>query len=167
MDAATAGLIGTAIGAVTGFAGTILTGQYNLEKERHQWHRTIEQERQKWQRDNIQEIYSNCLYYLARILMASEVMVDSFGQQVPIRKEEHHREFFSDYSEAQRWLEMLLIHHPFRTAQNPPFPITPEYNALCTQIHQFSGLQMPNLNLVKPLRVSIVNLAARDPRVQT
>ena len=59
MDSAVAGLIGAAVGAVSGFAGTLLTSWISLTKEREQSKRNTRIEKDQWLRDRLQEIYGN------------------------------------------------------------------------------------------------------------
>lgn len=156
MDSAVAGLIGAAVGAVSGFAGTLLTSWISLTKEREQSKRNTRIEKDQWLRDRLQEIYGNCLYYLSKVLMASDISIDQ-GKAVAILSKEHQRNLFLDYSDAQRWLAMLLVYHPSRGSS--------EYSMLCHHIEQFSSNQIPNLAAVTPLRDMIINLAAGDTRL--
>ena len=45
--------------------------------------------------------------------MASDISIDQ-GKAVAILSKEHQRNLFLDYSDAQRWLAMLLVYHPSR-----------------------------------------------------
>jgi hypothetical protein len=157
MDSGVAGLIGAVIGAASGFLGSLLTSWLTLKKEKEQWLRNKELEQEIWLRDRLQEIYSNCIDYLSRISKASEVSLES-GRILPLLSIEHQRELFLDYSEAQKWLGILLVSHPARESNY--------YDALYQLITSFSNSRVPNLDEANQLRATIINLAARDVRLQ-
>lgn len=157
MDSAVAGLIGAGIGASTGFISTLLSSWLSLRRERDQWERSVSAERDKWLRDNLQEIYGNCLYYLSRVLMGSEITVES-GKPFAVTRIEHQRELFLDYSEAQKWLGLLLVYHHS--------PGSSEYAMLSHHISIFSREQVPNLTSVPQLRQTIISLASKDLRLR-
>jgi gas vesicle protein len=157
MDSAIAGLFGGVIGAVAGLVGSLSTSWLTLKKEREQALRNKEIEKEKWLRERLQESYVNCIDYLSRISKASEIYIES-GKLSAILSKEHQRELFLDYSEAQKWLGMLLVYHPARESEH--------YYDLCREITRFSDGQLPNLGSAKHLRSCIIDLAARDARLQ-
>jgi gas vesicle protein len=161
MDSAIAGLIGGAIGAATGLIGSLSTSWLSLKKEREQSLRNKEVEQEKWVRERSQEAYSNCIDYLSRISRASEISIES-GQPSVILAKEHQRELFSDYSESQKWLGMLLIYYPHKEED----PMRGGYSTLCQEIMEFSSGQVPNFDLAKQLREKIIDLASTDVRLQ-
>jgi gas vesicle protein len=158
MDSAIAGLIGGVIGAAAGLVGSLSTSWLALKKEREQALRNKEIEQEKWLRERLQETYVNCIDYLSRISKASEIYLAESGELSAILSKEHQRELFLDYSETQKWLGMLLVYHPARGSER--------YYDLCQAITSFSAGQLPNLNSAKQLRSSIIDLAARDARLQ-
>lgn len=154
MDSAIAGLIGAFIGACFGLLGSLLTSWLTLKKEREQWLKDKEVEQEKWLRDKLQEIYSNCIDYLSKISRASEISSDG----TPYIKQEHLRETFSDYSDAQKCLGILLIYHPDRRRNH--------YENLYQAITDFSNNQLPHLRgQHHQLRETIIELAATDIRI--
>jgi len=157
MDSAIAGLIGGVIGAATGLVGSLSTSWLTVRKEREQSMRNREAEQEKWLRERLQETYSNCIDYLSRISRASEISIES-GQLSATLAKEHQRELFSDYSEAQKWLGMLLVYHPARESNH--------YEDLYQAITKFSSNQVPNFAFAKQLRATIIDLAASDVRLQ-
>ncbi|MGB3788981.1 MAG: hypothetical protein WA949_13300 [Phormidesmis sp.] len=158
MDSATAGLIGAAIGASTGLASTLLTNWLGLKKEKEQWKRNIESEHERWLRENLQDVYGNCLYSLSRLLAASEITIEA-GKLGAVLSKEHQREFFLDYSEAQKWLGLLLIYHPSKGSGN--------YSASSHQIATFSNARVPQIDSVQHLRGAVINLASKDIRLHS
>jgi tetratricopeptide (TPR) repeat protein len=86
MDAAVAGLIGVAIGAIGGLIAPIV----NLRVSEKLSIRERKAEHGKWQRERLQEIYSNSI----------DCLTDS-----PM-----------NCSEAKKWLNLLLIYHSSRDA---------------------------------------------------
>ena len=107
-------------------------------------------------RDKLQETYGNCLDYLSRMLRASEVTVEG-GKLGAVMRTEHQREFFLDYSEAQKWLGLLLVYHPHKGSS--------EYSMLSHQISIFSNDRVPNLDSIPHLKRMIIDLAAKDLRL--
>ncbi|MEM9451515.1 MAG: hypothetical protein AAGA75_23695 [Cyanobacteria bacterium P01_E01_bin.6] len=154
MDSAIAGLIGAFIGAFFGLLGSLLTNWLTLKKEREQWSKDKEVEQAKWLRDKLQEIYSNCIDYLSKVSRGSEISSDG----TPYLKQEHVRETFSDFSEAQKWLGILLIYHPDRQSNH--------YENLYQAITDFSSNPMSHLSgKHHQLRETIIELVATDTRI--
>lgn len=88
--------------------------------------------------------------------MASEVTVEG-GKLGAVMRTEHQREFFLDYSEAQKWLGLLLVYHPHKGSS--------EYSMLSHQISIFSNDRVPNLDSIPHLKRMIIDLAAKDLRL--
>ena len=68
MDAAVAGLIGAAIGAIAGMTGTLITAYLQAK-----------QEHMKWMRDKRVEAYSNTIRYLVRALNKRSILTFEGG----------------------------------------------------------------------------------------
>jgi hypothetical protein len=96
MDAAVAGLIGAAIGAVAGVLGAIIT--HYLQSS---------QDNKKWVRDKREEAYSNTIRFLLRVLNKRS-MITATG--LTVLGQENIKEWFDDISEAQSWMTSLTIY---------------------------------------------------------
>jgi hypothetical protein len=102
MDPSLAGLIGVGIGAVASLLGAFVSNWLLMRNQKEQWLRDIKAEKEKWLRDRLQEIYSNCLYYL--YLSSSHIPVT----------DELALERAKVFSETQKWLNLLSVYHPFK-----------------------------------------------------
>jgi predicted transcriptional regulator len=99
MDAAIAGLIGAAIGAVAGMAGTLVT-TYLQAKQEHA----------KWIRDKRVEAYSNTIRYLVRALNKRSRFAIEGGTFTSVMGEDVMKEWFDDLSEILAWLSAVSIY---------------------------------------------------------
>ena len=121
MDPAIAGLIGAGIGAIASLLGSLLSNWLLIKKEREQWLLDKQADEDTWLRERLQEIYSNCIDFLSRINRRSELAAKE-GKLEAILVTEHQRELFSDFSEAQKWLGLLVVYHPSNTRDDFPLP---------------------------------------------
>lgn len=96
MDAAVAGLVGAAIGAVAGILGTIIT--HYLQSS---------QDNKKWLRDKREEAYLSAIRFLLRVVNKRSVIT---ATGLTVLAQEDVKEWFDDISEAQSWLTSLTIY---------------------------------------------------------
>jgi hypothetical protein len=99
MDAAIAGLIGAAIGAVAGMAGTLITTYLQAR-----------QEHAKWIRDERVEAYSNTIRYLIRALNKRSSLSLEGGTVTSVMGKDVIKEWFDDLSEILVWLSAASIY---------------------------------------------------------
>jgi hypothetical protein len=99
MDAAIAGLIGAAIGAVAGMAGTLIT-TYLQAKQEHA----------RWIRDKRVEAYSNTIMYLIRALNKRSSLSIDGGTLTSVIGKDVIKEWFDDLSEILVWLSAVSIY---------------------------------------------------------
>lgn len=154
MDPALVGLFGAIIGATASLAGTILSNRATAKKEQNLWELNRQKEQEQWTREKLQEIYSNSLSSLAKLFRQSEILPDG---SVVLSKE-HERDFFNDYSEAQMWVNLLLVYHPGKG--------TKDFSQLVGLIQAFSLYPLPNFQKAKELQMQIIMIAATDTRLQ-
>ena len=155
MDPAIAGLIGAGIGAVASLLGSLLSNLIMTRNEREKWIRAQKTEREKWLRDQLQETYSNCIHHLSMLLgKRSEITAEGKA----ILSKDDVGEWFNDYSEAQKWLALLLVYYPERD--------TPTFDAFRDAVVAFSKGDLPDLKIAKALRDFIIDAAAKDSRLQ-
>ena len=135
MDPTVGNLIGVGIGAFVTLVGVFLSNCLLMRKEREQWDREHKAEQEKWLRDRLQEIYSNCIYYLEGRAAYAYVAPNFKGyvsdtselEQEKLRlgyeqlklgydQMEYNVHKLKDEfdAERQRWLNLLTVHHPFR-----------------------------------------------------
>jgi hypothetical protein len=115
MDPTILAALFTLFGVVIASAVSFLTNWYLSRQQREQWERERKAEKEEWLRDKLQEIYSNCIFYLSR---------ETFSRHIPVPSREeatieyHKLEFESKrldvehQKQLQRWLNLLLIYHP-------------------------------------------------------
>ena len=96
MDAAVAGLIGAAIGAVAGMAGTLITNYLQAK-----------QEHAKWIRDKRVEAYSNAIRYLVRALNKRSSLSIEGGTFTSVMGKDVIKEWFDELSEILVWLTRI------------------------------------------------------------
>jgi len=152
VDSAIAGLIGASIGAIAGLLGSFLSNWLLIRREREQFIREQEAERDRWLRDSLQEIYSNSINYLTIIVNKYAKLPEDVPSSI-----EEIKEWAYDFSEAQKWLGLLLTYHPERNST--------EFNSLTQSIVKFSKNDNTDLWLAKELRDQIIDLAAEDIRL--
>jgi len=96
METATAGLIGALIGATAGLGGSLITNWLQCRSEKS-----------KWLREKRGETYSNAIKYLLHALNKRSAITATgttvIGQDII-------KEWFDEFSEAQRWLTKLRIY---------------------------------------------------------
>jgi hypothetical protein len=154
MDPALIGLLGAIIGASASLLGTILSNRATAKKEQQLWELNRQKEQDQWTREKLQEIYSNCLSSLAKLFRQSEILADG---RVVLSKE-HQRELFNDYSDAQKWVNLLLVYYPRKG--------TNDFSTLVRLVNEFSSYALPNLQKAKELQAYIIAIAGSDPRLQ-
>lgn len=150
MSPAVAGLLGAATGAIASLLGSMISNWLLLRKDREQWLRTREAERENWLREQLQTIYSNCLDYLSRLSRRSKLTAE--GDAILVQ--EHQRELFTDFAEAQKWLALLLVYHPQRGQKG--------FDTFRDYVRDFSKGEMPDDGKARILRLLIIDWAAND-----
>jgi hypothetical protein len=162
-------LVSVGIGAIVTLFGVFLSNWLLIRKEREQWYREHKAEQEKWLRDRLQEIYSNCIYYLGqtpyaasaprlekymvrdapeleyeKLKLGYEQLKLSYDQmEFEVRK--LNVEFDN---QKQRWLNLLAVYHPFRD--------TTEFDDFLAKVRE------------RKLSVAdVTQLSARDPRLQS
>ena len=100
MDAALAGLLGTAVGAVTGLGGSFLTSE-----------RSRSAERQTWRRTKVEESYTQCIRSLLQVLdMRSELQVGADGRVTAVLSLEDQPKYLAAMVDARFWLSVVLMY---------------------------------------------------------
>jgi gas vesicle protein len=99
MDAAVAGLIGAAIGAIAGMTGTLITAYFQAK-----------QEHRKWMRDKRVEAYSNTIRYLVRALNKRSILTFEGGTLTSVIGKDVIKEWFDDLSEVLVWLSAVSMY---------------------------------------------------------
>jgi hypothetical protein len=169
MDPIVGNLISVGIGAFVTLLGVFLSNWLLIHKEREQWHRERKAEQEKWLRDKLQEIYSNCIYYLGYTPFAasaprfegysirheSEIEFEKLKlgyEQLKLGYEQlefEHSRFNSEFNnEKLKWLNLLAVYHPFRG--------TAEFDNFLTRQREH-----------RLTVADVTELAARDPRLQS
>jgi hypothetical protein len=102
------------IGLLSGVIGGVVGGSFSLMNTLISTKSQERREKQQWVRDKLQEIYTNCIFNLSLA----------------------EREFGSDYKEIEnmvresnKWLNLLLIYHPFKKDK--------KYEELASQLELF------------------------------
>lgn len=128
MDAAIAGLIGTAIGAVAGMAGTLIT-TYLQAKQEHA----------KWIRDKRVEAYSNTIRYLVRALNKRSHLAIEGGTCTSVMGEDVIKEWFDDLSEILAWLSAVSIYCSKNQQSQIAYTIQIVNKAVCDFVNSSSA----------------------------
>lgn len=141
------GFIGVILGAVVTFSSTIYLSHRQEEQQKLQ----LKVEQDKWLKDKLQEIYSNCLFYVNNSgyfnLIPGEVQQESILKYKELEFESRKLDFAFD-KEREKWLNLLLIYHPVRG--------TNEFETFLTKFRE------GNISAI-----DIRDLAAHDPRLRT
>lgn len=155
-DAALAGLIGASIGALAGLIGSFLSNWYLVRKEREQWSRDKELEYQRWLREKLQEIYSNCIFYLSNLLgKPTSFTASEEGIMIADKKEK----WSDDYSQALKWLGLLLVYG----SDLQGFKSFMENYSIFSQS---AWMEMyPDIQVIQSLRDWIISVAVYDERL--
>ena len=156
MDAAVAGLLGATVGALTSLLASLLSNLFLARKERDQWVRSQQAEREKWLRDTLQKIYSNCIHHLSNLLSLVPTVTE-IGNTLLTQRDVD--KWFNDYSEAQRWLGLLLVYYPVGHTQ--------EVDAFRNLVISFSGSNLPDMKIAKALHKAVIESASKDTRLQS
>jgi hypothetical protein len=173
MDPTIVSLISVGIGAFVTLLGVFLSNWFLMRNAREQWDREHKSEQEKWLRDKLQEIYSNCIYYLGNtpyINLRHDILPtnveygirDTSALESEKLKVEYERlklgiqQLELDISkynivfenEKRRWLNLLAVYHPFRGSL--------DFNDFLTKMRGN-----------KLTVVDITELSARDPRLHS
>ncbi len=103
-------LIGLLSGAIGGFIG----GSFSLLNTWISIKSQERREKQQWVREKLQEIYTNCLFNLS-------IVEQTIGV--------HPKEIENAGHESSKWLNLLLIYHPFKKDKS--------YEELANQLQLF------------------------------
>ncbi len=160
MDTTIAGLIGVGIGAIASLVGSLLSNWLLIRRDREQWLRDQRTEHQRWLREKLQETYHYCIHYLSMYLSHYSEYV-GVGENKSILPGDFRWGFINNYRESQKWLGLLLIYYPRRTAS--------EFDRFRDEVTSFSFSQdkLPDTQIAKSLRDQVIELAARDSRLQS
>jgi hypothetical protein len=161
MDAGVAGLIGAFLGAAATVVVAYIQNKQTIQNQRDQWFRDKDAKLEEWQRDKLEEIYGNCLNSLSRILRKSGVTAEG----KPYISKEHISELFDDYTEAQKWLSLLLIHYSSDYIKPSSGDKDRDFITLKDDIASFSSKDLPDIEKAKELRASIIEMARKDQRL--
>jgi hypothetical protein len=105
-------------------------------------------------REQLQNIYSSWIDYLSRLSRRSKIT----AQSTAVLAQEHQRELFIDYTEAQKWLGMLIVYYPIK--------LDKRFNEFRNAVMEFSTAELPDLERAKALRNFVILLATADERLQ-
>ncbi|MBD1838964.1 hypothetical protein H6F78_23275 [Coleofasciculus sp. FACHB-64] len=127
-------LLGALVGAGAAIVASLINNKFQLRREK-----------EKWQREQLQEIYSNCIYNLMRYIQGFEE-----GGQKGV-----------DFAESSRWLSLLLIHHPSKDTDNETFKA---FRYKVIELTRRGGSLM-GWDKVQALRDEIIEMAEKDSRL--
>jgi len=162
LDAGIAGLYGAAIGAAGVIIGSVISNWFNIQKEKEQWIRDKDAKLNDWQRDKLEDIYGNCINSLSKLFRRSEITAEVGA----IIKKEHVRDLFDDYTDAQKWLSLLLIHYPSEFLTPSSHSNTLDFNNFKDKVSDFSMKGIPDMGKARELLELVIELAKSDPRLQ-
>ncbi len=145
MIASISSLFGVFIGAVVGFVGQ----WYSLHKQREQWEQERQAEHAKWLRDKLQEIYSNCIFYSETFNYHTESETNKFEAEKLNQTNRH---------EKKRWLNLLMIYHPFKG--------TEEYDKFVWMLRATMTMRHSACGEAEITPAYIIELAIQDPRLK-
>jgi tetratricopeptide (TPR) repeat protein len=138
ISVALVGFLGTAVGALASFIGTYYSNKKSMEKDRQQWLNEKEKERELWLRDRLRETYVNCIDALSKIEQQELSIFDNEKKKI-------------DYSEAIKWLNILLINYPKRNSK--------EYREFYNRVMEFSRTKVAG-SAARALRADIIEMAS-------
>ncbi|MGA0588644.1 hypothetical protein ACO2Q2_16170 [Dyella sp. KRB-257] len=104
MDTATAGLIGTAIGASGALTAVFLTHYFTQRRENDRYLREQAQEKSKWLRDQKQTCYHNAVKHLIRVCALGAHVKSNTFIKLP---DDAPTTWYDDIAEANAWLTSL------------------------------------------------------------
>ncbi|MFO1429451.1 MAG: hypothetical protein U1F76_04810 [Candidatus Competibacteraceae bacterium] len=154
MDTTTASLLGTALGALAGLLGTIVSNSYLMKKEQVKWFNTQKAEKDQWIRVRIQEVAEHCLHHLATLLARrAELPRDTANLDL-----EKYNEWYDSFSWAQKWLTILLVYWEVLNEES-----NSQFKEL---VEAFSAQPSPNLKLAEKIRTLVIEFATREISTQ-
>jgi hypothetical protein len=99
VDAALAGLLGTAVGAVAGLGGSYLTSKLGRAADTQSWRRT-----------KTEEAYTNCIRAILQVLdMRSEFFREKDGKLLAVLSSEDQPKYFAAVIDMRYWLSVVMI----------------------------------------------------------
>lgn len=136
-----AALIGGAISVFT----TWLNNRFQLQREYQQWLRQQEAEQRKWYREQMHEIYKQCIFYLTKVIRGPKTGDVSKTTEL--------------CTEAEKYLVLLLANYPDKDSEN--------FQTLVETIKNFESSGPERFDLAKDLRIRVSTLMLEDPRVNS
>ena len=104
--------INSGIAVLGTLLGVIITSVFQIFRDRFQWQKQQELDRQKWERDQLLDIYRNCISSITAYLQSRRSVT-------PDPKLPHPSSLYGGvaynselYGQAEAWLTLLLIYHP-------------------------------------------------------
>jgi hypothetical protein len=154
MDAALAGLLGTAVGAVAGLGGSLLTSE-----------RSRSAERQTWRRTKVEESYTQCIRSLLQALDMRSALLFSAqaeGQVTAYLSKEDQPKYLAAMVDARFWLTVVLM---YATAESRD-ELRRHERALASAVDGFLGTAKQrggDLNeVIRQTYEGVVDAARRD-----
>jgi len=147
--ASTFSFCGVMIGAVISLSVSVFSNWYVSRRQKEQWIRERKAEKETWLRNKLQEVYTNCIYYLSKegytgwvslsLKDVSEIEYYKLRFEGAKLDSENRREL-------RKWLNLLLLYHPRKD--------TKEFEDFLTKMREG-----------KLKRGDVVEIAASDPRL--
>lgn len=135
-------VIAAVIGGGISLLTTWLNNKFQLRREEQQWLRQQEAERQKWYREQLYEIYKECISCLTKVSNCYDFA--SF-------------EDFEWCVEAEKYLNLLLVNHQDKYSE-------PFYR-LMEQITEFTSCPEIPRELATSLKNTVCSMMADDERI--
>lgn len=146
--------INSGIAVLGTLLGVIITSVFQIFRDRFQWQKQQELERKKWERDQLLDIYRNCISSITAYLQSRRSVTSDSTLPEPYNRYSGAIVYDSGlYGQAEAWLTLLLIYYPAKQTQ-----------AYIDFENEVKALDQTPAKL-RQLLVMVVALARTDPRL--
>jgi hypothetical protein len=106
------------IGSGITLLGVLITNVFQFWRDRFQWQKQQKLERERWERDQLLEIYRNCISSITAYLQSRHSVTLDPKLPYPAGVYGSGMAYNSElYGQAEAWLALLLIYHPAKETQ--------------------------------------------------
>ena len=157
MDTVTASLLGTAIGALAGILGTVVSQVYTLRRDQAKWKHEEIVEARTWFRGRVDLVTENCLHHLGSLL-AYRTYIES--KNLSSLDDELKKEAIGCFAWAQKWLSVMLVY--WATRKGEAIYWTEDETNFESLVAEFVEQSKPDFELASRLRGVVIRFATRE-----
>ena len=151
-------MLGTAIGALAGILGTVVSQVYTLRRDQAKWKHEEIVEARTWFRGRVDLVTENCLHHLGSLL-AYRTYIES--KNLSSLDDELKKEAIGCFAWAQKWLSVMLVYWATRK-HKATYQWTKDERNFESLVAEFVKQSKPDFELASRLRDVVIRFATRE-----